>query len=406
DIAEACARLASAKLRCERLAVGDDGQGDTGEVFGTDPPAGRRIEQGTAVKVRYRGPIAVASYAGRPIDDVCASLAQQRLRCQKRSLGPTDVADKAGLVVEQDPAPGQPVESGATITLSFHDTVTVPAGLQGMPIGDACARVQAAGFTCTPNDLGSAAGTGQQPGAVVTVEPGQGTNAAPRSAVTLSAYNADGQPVPAVTGMDLGTACAQIEQAGYVCDKRADRPWRTPNVIASQDQAPGTVQGIGTPVVVHYYDIGPQVLRRWKASGEAVWVLTADPSRPLAPGYVEEGPVGVAFSPFTGGPGLVPLVSWECPPGADCGGHKLAHFYAPAGATGPPGWRAGGYAAHVVAANGGACDSAAGLVPLHRLVRTSKGTTDFAYAASHGELGYYQGIEFTRQAVLGCVWTQ
>ncbi len=407
EIGVACSRLAKAKLRCERLPLGDDGRGETGEVLGSDPPAGRRIEQGTAVKVRYRGPLTVASYVGRPIADVCASLTQQRLRCQQRSLGPTDSADKAGLVVEQDPAPGGQVETGTTITLSFHDAVAVPTGLDNLPISDACARVQAAGFTCTPRDLGSAAGTGRQPGVVISVEPGQGTNATPRSAVTLSAYNANGQPVPSVAGLDVGTACAQIQQAGYVCDQRADRPWRTPNVVASQDQAAGTVQGIGAPVVVHYYNVAPQVLRRWKASGEAVWVVTADPNRPLAPGYIEEGPVGVAFSPYTGGPGLVPLVSWNCPAGADCGGHNPAHFYAPAGVAGPPGWTTtGGYAAHVVAAPGGACDSAAGLVPLYRLVRTSKGTVDFAYAASGGELGYYQGIEFTPQAVLGCVWTQ
>lgn len=89
---------------------------DPGEVFATDPPAGRAVEKGTTIVVKVskgRLTIAMPNVRGRKVADATAVLEAEGLRV----TGVFGPAGPSGRVFETDPRPGTPVKRGSTVII-------------------------------------------------------------------------------------------------------------------------------------------------------------------------------------------------------------------------------------------------------------------------------------------------
>ena len=123
---------------------------------------------------------------------------------------------RVGRVLGQDPAAGAKVQDGSVVTLTVSRGpahVTVPDGLAGLSEAAARARLEAAGFDVKTT---TASSSSVATGAVIAVDPAEGTRLVKGSTVTLTVSS--GSPlvqVPGVVGDDAGRATSALQGAGF-----------------------------------------------------------------------------------------------------------------------------------------------------------------------------------------------
>lgn len=156
-----------------------------------------------------------------------------------------DADHPSGEVLEQSPAPGEPVSGTIELVVSAGPPpVSVPE-VTGRPLEEARAAILEAGLR-----VGEVTEGGEgDPGTVTSVEPAAGTEVAPDSAVALTMAPTGGA-VPDLSGMHRRQARAAITEAGFTVgrvreryDSRA-RPYR----VLSQDPPAGTVAEPGSEI--------------------------------------------------------------------------------------------------------------------------------------------------------------
>lgn len=148
-----------------------------GRVVAVEPPVGTEVAPGDTVVVslsRGRAPLAVPSVLQLHVNQASNVLQQAGLQADVVEVESTR---PAGEVVNQDPAPGAGVESGATVTLEVSKgppTTPVPQ-VTGRPCGEAEQILQQAGFQVRRQGDGTvalqvpSAGTGLRPGSEVAI---------------------------------------------------------------------------------------------------------------------------------------------------------------------------------------------------------------------------------------------
>ncbi|WP_040337754.1 Stk1 family PASTA domain-containing Ser/Thr kinase [Candidatus Blastococcus massiliensis] len=192
-----------------------------GTVIATDPARGEAI-RGTDVRVVVsKGPerfVVGTEYLGRPADEVEAEL-QETVPVQITRSEVFDDEIAVGNVVGFDPAPGTQLTRDQVVTMRVskgHAPVAVP-DVTGQTPEQAVANLEALGFSVTRGEDGRSAAVDK--GEVMAVSPAPGTQAAYRSAVTITV--SVGVPlvqVPDVVGMNEAEATAALQAAGLQVD--------------------------------------------------------------------------------------------------------------------------------------------------------------------------------------------
>jgi len=176
---------------------GKSGNVGEGEVYRQDPTAGTEVERGSTVTYW------VSSGEPRPkvpdLSGMTQSAATTTLSAAGLTLGSVtyeqSTAVSAGLVIRQDPAAGEKVDPGSSVSIVISagsptptaspsastGSIAVPP-VYGMPYGAAAAKVTGVGLVPTSKKK---LGTGQPPGTVVSVRPDAGTMVAEGSTVLL-----------------------------------------------------------------------------------------------------------------------------------------------------------------------------------------------------------------------------
>jgi eukaryotic-like serine/threonine-protein kinase len=230
-----------------RLADGRfDPQAPEGTVLAIDPPAGTSLREGeTVTLVPSLGPppVPVPSVVGTTIDQARALLEDAHLQIGSIDRVYDDHAP-AGQVLAQRPADGKaPSGSGVTLTVSKgHAPVAIPQ-VVAKPKARAEAMLKDAGFKVTVRTVFS---DQIDRDVVVSVDPGEGTDAPYRSIVTLTiSLGPEDFATPRLTGLTPSAATDAAEQLGlhvsyyYI-------PGSARQLVIGQDPEPGAT--------VHYGD--------------------------------------------------------------------------------------------------------------------------------------------------------
>ncbi|RBY80849.1 Stk1 family PASTA domain-containing Ser/Thr kinase [Geodermatophilus sp. TF02-6] len=192
-------------------------------------------EQGPAPVAR----VAVPTLVGQQRAAAEAALADAGLQLGEVTTQTTDDDAQVGAVLESDPAGGAQVDEGTPVDLVVGvgpDTVTVPP-VVNLAEDDARTALQNAGLTgrVTTDRVDST----EPEGTVVAVDPRQGSDVAPGTAVTLSVSDGDAQ-VPNVVGQQQAAATQALRGAGFtnttVEQVDSDQPEGT---VLAQDPAAG-----------------------------------------------------------------------------------------------------------------------------------------------------------------------
>ncbi|HEY8489089.1 MAG TPA: PASTA domain-containing protein, partial [Thermaerobacter sp.] len=181
---EAQNRLEQAGLQWEILEERYDNS-DVNTVIEQRPPAGEQVRMGQAVQlVVSKGPqwLSVPDVRGLEERDARLRLENQGLVVEVRYR---HADEPAGVVVDQDPGPGSPIQAGMTVYLTVSQgpesrPVLVPS-LFGLTVADARAELEAAGLAAgqvqeeySPYPAGTV--IGQDPAAAASVEKGTAVN--------------------------------------------------------------------------------------------------------------------------------------------------------------------------------------------------------------------------------------
>jgi beta-lactam-binding protein with PASTA domain/predicted Ser/Thr protein kinase len=131
------------------VAAADETQ-EPGTVVEQDPAAGDEVERGTAVDltiVESPALVAIPDLEGSSVEDAQAALLELELEPAGPQEEPSDTVDE-GLVTRSDPASGEEVEPGSTVTIfvsSGPGTVVVP-DVTCQSFGSAQSDLRSAGF--------------------------------------------------------------------------------------------------------------------------------------------------------------------------------------------------------------------------------------------------------------------
>ena len=145
------------------------GKIEKGSVISTDPAPGTEVKRDTAVMLVISDgvePVAVPNVVGQPVDAAKKAIADAKLRFKVTEAFDETVA--AGLVVSQDPANGTAGKNSVVqLVVSKGPPLVVVPDVNGRPVAEAQATLQAAGFVVTVNQLPVGPGIvrGQSPAA-------------------------------------------------------------------------------------------------------------------------------------------------------------------------------------------------------------------------------------------------
>jgi eukaryotic-like serine/threonine-protein kinase len=158
--------------------------------------------------------VPVPSVAGATQADATTQLQQAGLVVGQVTTAPSTAAQK-GQVLSSNPASGAQVAKGSTVDLvvgAGPNTVAIPRSIVGSDVGEARDALRAAGFTGSINT--DQVDSLKPQGTVVGVDPGQGSQASPDAAITLSVSDGDA-PIPAVVGQAQAAAQKALSDAGF-----------------------------------------------------------------------------------------------------------------------------------------------------------------------------------------------
>jgi serine/threonine-protein kinase len=198
------------------------------------------------------GQVAVPSLVGRTKADADALLANNHLKGDATADSCTQQTVQ-GKVENQDPQPGQQVDSGSTISYRWCSglgTVTIPSLIMGQSSDSAKQQLQALGLTVVlqPADSDKPAGS------VVSVSPAVGTQVPAGSSVTLQVSKGNLKAVPDVSTKNYAkdTAVQILSAQGFTNVKTATRVVNDPaqdGVVVGQDPDPGSLRDPTTTTI-------------------------------------------------------------------------------------------------------------------------------------------------------------
>ena len=169
-----------------------------------------------------------------------------------------DVVEKArtaddgiGFVLEQDPANGERIPEGSTVTIVVAAGRTMPE-LVGLSLEEAEALLAKVGAEDVHVVLRTST---EAEGTVLAVDPEVGETFSAHQTVTL--YVAQKSQVPDVHGMDRVAATAAIEEAGFAIDVVFVVSDEAPNTAVTSDPEPGTKLEPGSAVKVYFSEPMP-----------------------------------------------------------------------------------------------------------------------------------------------------
>jgi len=254
--------LVEAGFRVERNEGFSD-EREAGVVFRQRPPAGTDLRAGGTVEIWVsQGPSAVAvpDFSGQSPAALEAWLEENDVEGERKT-GRNDTVEQ-GLVYKTDPAAGETVKRGATLTYwvsSGPRPATVPDVI-GRSQSDAGAAIEAAGLVVGPVDQQTSqtapAGTviGQDPRAGTEVERGSAVNLIISSgspSPTPTPTETPAVEVPSVVSMDEGTATATLEADGFVVNVvYTSEGIEPPGTVLAQNPAGGTMRPPGSRVTI------------------------------------------------------------------------------------------------------------------------------------------------------------
>ena len=159
---------------------------------------------------------------------------------------PSSVANK-GLAVSTDPAGGQSVKKGSTVTINVGSgpkTTTVP-NVVGLSQSAATTELQNAGFSVV---VLTAPSSSVATGAVISQSPAAATQLAPQQAVTITVSS--GASVPNVIGKSLSSATQLLKSAGLAVGTVTNRSSSSVanGDVISQNPSAGTSSQAGSSV--------------------------------------------------------------------------------------------------------------------------------------------------------------
>ncbi|MCL2803475.1 MAG: Stk1 family PASTA domain-containing Ser/Thr kinase [Micrococcales bacterium] len=245
---DAKAVLEEAKFKTERKEeVSEDIE--EGKVTRFDPESGQKAEEGSTVVYFVSlgsSALEVPDVASRSQDEARQMLEAAGLEVASKvetADSPTVPKDN---VVKTDPAAGQTVKRGATITLYVSTGNNVVPDCAGQTQSECTNALQAAGFTVGDiSDQTSEAA----PGTVIATSPAAGSTAAQGSPVSIVIARApDMATVPAVAGLTVGQAKTLLVQAGLVPNVVGDTG--DDAKVVAVDPAPDTKVEKGSTVTI------------------------------------------------------------------------------------------------------------------------------------------------------------
>jgi eukaryotic-like serine/threonine-protein kinase len=185
SVNDAIAALADAGLRANPVEIHSNET--PGTVIAQDPAPGERVVKDTRVRINVSqgpAPVAVPAVVGRPLDQAITVLEGAGFQ-----VGPPRYVDSdqpKDTVIGQDPTGNSSAPLGSTITLTVSrgpKTTTVP-DVTGEDVESAKTRLKGAGFKVKVITIDTSDPT--LDGQVITQSPDAGTEASPKSVVTLT----------------------------------------------------------------------------------------------------------------------------------------------------------------------------------------------------------------------------
>jgi serine/threonine-protein kinase len=224
---------------------------DPGVVFGQDPAANKKVDEGTEVTIKVSAGAAqvqVPDVKGKTQDEATQILSDAGLVPSPKQVENGDVEE--GKVIDTDPAAGTPVDRGTTIVINVSappNTVAVP-DVTNQPADQAQSALEGAGFKVNRTEEAS---DSVAQGNVIRTEPAAGQQAAPDSTVNMVVSKGrEMATIPNVQGLSQDNATRQLQQAGFTVttsDQQTDRQ-RDDGQVLSQSPAGGSQAPVSSEV--------------------------------------------------------------------------------------------------------------------------------------------------------------
>jgi serine/threonine-protein kinase len=231
-----------------------------GFVSRQSPPGGTKMAGGETVDIwvsEGSQTVELPDFRGWDEGDVADWLRENGLEGERKTGRSDDVTE--GRVYRQDPAAGQAVERGSTVTfwVSTGEPKAVVPDLVGMTQADAIAALTEAGLavgevtTQASAEIDAGRVVAQDPPADTKVEQGS------RVAIVLSTGpeptptptpTATVVQVPSVYGMDVTTATERLESMGFVVSVRTQASSQPDGTVIAQDPEADTLAAWGSTV--------------------------------------------------------------------------------------------------------------------------------------------------------------
>ncbi|WP_162907747.1 PASTA domain-containing protein [Allorhizocola rhizosphaerae] len=253
---QACEEIKKLKLICRAVAGGDQAGLRTGDVLGTDPPAGTQVPEGSRVIVRYAGPLKTPSVRGLWHEEACRQIKAAKLTCAP-TIDPSPALSPSllGMVSDQSPDPQDQIATGKAVSYTYPDSIALP-NLADQASGAACEQItRVYRMRCTAIQ-GDPPARGKQPGQVYEQSPAAGSVAKIGTTISIRYYRGT-STVPSVIGQHIDAACAEVQRLGFVCRRQEGvTAWGTGHAVGEvyeQSHAPGTELAVGTAITLTYY---------------------------------------------------------------------------------------------------------------------------------------------------------
>ena len=231
-----------------------------GFVSRQSPPGGTKMAEGETVDVWVSGgsqTVELPDFRGWDEGDVADWLRENGLEGERKTGRSDDVSE--GRVYRQDPAAGEAVERGSTVTfwVSSGEPKAVVPDLIGMTQADAIAALTEAGLavgevtTQASTEIDAGRVMAQDPPADTKVERGStvaivlSTGPEPTPTPTPTATVVQ---VPSVYGMDVTTATERLESSGFVVSVRTEASSQPDGTVIAQDPEAETLAAWGSTV--------------------------------------------------------------------------------------------------------------------------------------------------------------
>jgi serine/threonine-protein kinase len=226
---------------------------DRGKVIDQDPEGGSRVEKGSTVTIIVSSgvpQVEVPGVANLPLDEATAILSDAGLRWNVIRAFSDRVAE--GVVISQNPKPGEQVAEGSVIDLRVsrgENVVDVP-NVVGQDEATATQILQDADFVVEVQRVNS---SDVASGFVIRQEPVGGQAKKGSTVVIVVSAGPELVAVPGVIGAGEGDAIATLQGQGFavnVEDLTANSP-EEDGIVLDQDPGGGAEVGPGSTVTIY-----------------------------------------------------------------------------------------------------------------------------------------------------------